>query len=90
MRDFTESMKEITRRVEEAHVYLKIDEAKTQLGELEELAADPALWDDQDKARQVTSQLSSLKADIDMIDELRTKLSDIKTMDELMREAGDE
>jgi peptide chain release factor 2 len=90
MRDFTDSIKDLHRRIDEAHVYLKIDEATTAAAELETQAADPSLWDDPDKARDVTSKLSSLKNDIDVVDSLRSAVSDIETMYELMREEGDD
>jgi len=90
MRDFSDSIKDLKRRVDEAHGYLKIDSAIKESTELEEIAADPKLWDDQDKAKKITSQLSSLKADIGIVEDLGTKVSDIETMYELMREAQDE
>lgn len=90
MRDFSQMVAELDRRVKEASVYLKVDEAKANLEELEQKAADPKLWDDQDRAREVTSQLSSCKADIETLEKLQEKLSDINTLSELAREARDE
>lgn len=90
MRDFTILMKELERRVQEASVYLQVEEAQKQVTELEIQAADPNLWDDQDRAKQVTSRLSAYKSDIDIVESLQNKLSDIKTLYDLMREASDE
>lgn len=90
MRDFSDVMKELGVRVEQAHVYLRIDDANAAVAELEVQAADPSLWDDQDKARDVTSKLASYKGDIAILDGMYDKLSEIETLYELMREAGDE
>lgn len=90
MRDFSDAIKELHQRVDQAHVYLKIDDAQERIPDLEAQAADPSLWDDQAKARSVTSELSALKADIDMLEGLRGVLSDIETLNEMMREEGEE
>ena len=90
MRDFCQIISELDGRVKEASVYLKVDQAKSNLGDLETKAADPKLWDDQDKARDITSQLSSCKADIETLENLEAKASDVRTLSELMREVGDE
>ncbi|HMS24412.1 MAG TPA: peptide chain release factor 2 [Acidimicrobiia bacterium] len=90
MRDFSVQMKDLARRVQEASVYLQVDDARLEVAELETQAADPTLWDDQDRARGVTSRLSSLKSDVDVVEQLQASLSDMQTLYELMREAGDE
>lgn len=90
MRDFSVLIKDLSRRVDEAGVYLSVKEAREHVAELEQEAADPTLWDDQDRARDVTSRLSSYKADIDIVEQLHASLSDIETLYELMREASDE
>ncbi len=90
MRDFSVQMKDLARRVQEASIYLQVDDARLEVAELETQAADPTLWDDQDRARSVTSRLSSLKSDIDVVEQLQVSLSDMQTLYELMREAGDE
>ncbi len=57
MKDFSEELADLTRRVSDARSYLKIDEARTRLGELEQEASAPDLWDDQERARKVTSEM---------------------------------
>ena len=48
MRDFSEELGDLARRVADAHRYLRIDEARDSLAELEEQASAPDLWDDAD------------------------------------------
>ena len=46
MRDFSEDLADLARRVREAHRYLGIDEARTRLAALEVEVSAPELWDD--------------------------------------------
>ncbi len=89
MRDFSEAITQLSERVDQARVYLKIEQAHEKIKDLDVLAQDPDLWNDQDKAREVTTELSSLKSDIDLIEDLSNQVSDIETLHELAREAQD-
>jgi peptide chain release factor 2 len=90
MRDFSDDLGELQRRVSDARAYLRVEELQHRLGELEVEASKPDLWDDVDHARQVTTELSSVKEDIDLVEGLERRLSDVGTLDELAREEGDE
>ena len=52
-------------------------------------ASAPDLWDDADHARQVTSEMSSVREDVELMDELDGRLSDAQTLYELAREEDD-
>lgn len=90
MRDFSDALSELRRRVEEAQSYLRVDEARARLGELEDLAGQPDLWDNQDRARAVTTEMAQVRADVELTDSLQMQISDLETLHELVREAGDE
>src|SRR3954467_14513721 len=90
MRDFSDDLAELQRRVSDAHTYLRVDEARHRLGELEVEASKPDLWGDSDHARKVTTELSNVKEDVDLVDGLDRRLSDVVTLYELAREEGDE
>ena len=90
MRDYTENLAELDRRVDEAHVYLRIDAARDELTQLESRAASPDLWDDQEEARRVTSKLSNLRDDVERWERVRGELDDASTLFELAREEDDE
>jgi peptide chain release factor 2 len=90
MKDFSEEIAGLARRVSDAHKYLRIDEARTRLVELEEQASAPDLWDDADRARQVTSEMSSVREDVELMDELDRRLSDVQTLYELARDEDDD
>jgi peptide chain release factor 2 len=90
MRDFSEEFADLRRRVNDAHAYLRVDEARRRLGELEQEASRPDLWDDPEQARKVTTELSSVKEDVEIVDALERRLSDAETLDELAREENDD
>jgi peptide chain release factor 2 len=90
MKDFSEEIADLARRVADAHKYLRIDEARARLVELEEQASAPDLWDDADRARQVTSEMSSVREDVELMDELDRRLSDVQTLYELARDEDDD
>ncbi|MEA3056337.1 MAG: peptide chain release factor 2 [Actinomycetota bacterium] len=90
MRDFSEDLKSLRLRLSEARSYLKIDVARPRVGELEVEASKPDLWDDQDRARAVNTELASLQDDVRVHDDLERAISDVATLDELAREMADE
>ena len=67
MRDFTEDLADVARRVHDAYQYLRIEAARKRLSELESAASDPALWDDPERARKVTGELSAVRDDVEYV-----------------------
>src|SRR3954465_11816231 len=55
---------------------LDLEGMRKQLAELEGEAADPELWNDQDRAQSVTSRMSHLRSDLNRLDALRSRLDD--------------
>jgi peptide chain release factor 2 len=90
MRDFTEPLADLRRRVEDARAYLQIGAARTRLGELEQEASRADLWEDQEQARKVTTELARLRDDLELFDGLEDRLSEVETLFELGREEGDD
>jgi peptide chain release factor 2 len=90
MRDFSDDLAELRRRVEGARGYLKIDEGRARIAELEVEVSDPNLWDDQDRAKRVNTEFSQLSDDVTVFDGLDGTVSDLETLAELAREEGDE
>nr|WP_277815237.1 MULTISPECIES: peptide chain release factor 2 [Dietzia] len=68
---------------------LDIEELARRVDELEQMAADPDLWNDQDRAQKVTSELSYIQADLRRCRELRQRIEDLPLMYELAEEEGD-
>jgi peptide chain release factor 2 len=90
VRDFTDDLRDLRRRVTEAHTYLRIDDARSRLADLTVEASRPDLWDDPDKARLVNTEMARVSEDVELIDGLDTRVSDLETLYELAREEGDD
>ncbi len=90
MRDFSDDLSELRRRVTDARAYLRVDAAEARLAELEQAASKPDLWDDPDAARRVTTELAQVKDDIDLVRGLEERCSDLETLHELAREEADD
>ncbi|MFZ4584908.1 MAG: peptide chain release factor 2 [Acidimicrobiia bacterium] len=90
MRDFTDDLRALSRRADEAAGYLRIDESRERLAELEAEAARPDLWDDPEVARKVTTELSRVGDDVKLVEALQARVADLEMLHELAREEGDE
>lgn len=90
MRDFSNDLSELRRRVNEASVYLKIDAGKVRIAELEVEVARPDLWDDQENAKKVNTEYSNLKSDLDEFASLAGSVEDLEVLHEMAREIDDE
>lgn len=66
------------------------DEISHQIEGLEQQATDPDLWNDQEKAQKVTSQLSRLKAKIQKLNGISARLGDLKVLVELANAEDDQ
>jgi peptide chain release factor 2 len=86
MRDFSEEIADLRRRVDDARAYLRVADAAARVEELEREASRPDLWDDPGAARAVTSELARCRDDLDVVAGLDGKLSDVETLHELARE----
>jgi peptide chain release factor 2 len=90
MRDFSDDLKELRRRLGEAEGYLKIGPSRERLSELELEVSRPDLWDDQDLAKKVNTEYANVKSDIDTFASLSGDLDDVELLHEMAREVDDE
>ena len=90
MRDFSNDLTEVRRRVDEASVYLKVEASRVRVSELEVEVARPDLWDDQENAKKVNSEYSNLKSDLDEFASLAGSVEDLEVLHEMAREIDDE
>jgi peptide chain release factor 2 len=90
MRDFTDDLKDVRRRLDEAAMYLKITENRARLSELELEVSRPDLWDDQELAKKVNGEYANIKGDIDTFDRLAGDIEDAEVLHEMAREVDDE
>ena len=87
LRDAVGTLDELEARWSAARDYLKIDDNRQRHEELRAEAADPHLWDNQERAREVTTELGRLANDLAAFDELRKALDDGRVLVDFSREA---
>jgi peptide chain release factor 2 len=90
VRDFTDDLKGLRARLDEARQYLRIDDLAARQPQLETEAARNDLWDDPELARRVTGELAAVSTDLDLYAGLTRQLEDAETLAELARELEDE
>ena len=90
MNDFPEEISTLRQRLSEAEKYLRIDELKNQKISLEEESANPDLWNDQDKGRQVQTDLSRVVEDLERYSVLQSRIEDAETLIEMAVEEKDQ
>ena len=90
MRDFTDEIRDLRGRLADASTYLKIEQNRARLTELEAEVSRPDLWDDQELAKRVNAEYANVKADIDEYNSLTSAVDDIEVLHELAREVDDE
>ncbi len=90
MRDFSDAISDLRRRLDEARTYLRIEELRARLPQLETEAGRPDLWDDQERAKQVNAELAGVTDDLEAYDGLLGRIEDAETLVEMGREEGDD
>jgi len=89
MADMTDEISRARRRLTEAEHYLRLEEIRDRRLELEDLVAQPDLWDDADEARKVNRELAEITDDVGVYGALEAKIEDIETLVELAAEDAD-
>ena len=87
LRDALGALGELESRWSAARDYLNIETSRARHAELSEAAAAPNLWDDQDRARDITTELGRLTNDLESFDALRRALDDGQVLADFSRES---
>ena len=90
MRDFTQDIRDVQRRLDEAASYLSIDDNRERFAVLESEVAEPGLWDDQERAKKLNAEYANIRDDLSVFDELTEKVADVDVLHELARDEDDE
>jgi peptide chain release factor 2 len=88
--DPTEVLKDLDSTLTSVEHVLDLDRLRSELADLERQAAAPDLWDDQDRAQQVTSRLSALQNEISRVQSVRRRLDDLHVLFELAEAEDDD
>jgi len=86
----TDGIDALRTRVDEIAVVLDVEGKRARLGELAEAAGAPGLWDDPDRARAVTTELSRVESEVARADRLTARIDDLEVLDELAHDEDDE
>ncbi len=89
MQDFTDELNALAARLDEATRYLRIDEQRQRRSALEAEMADPDLWNDQDRGRQVQKDLAGVVEDLDLHGSLAARIEDAETLALMAAEEDD-
>ena len=90
MNDFSEEILLLRHRLSEAEKYLKINELKDRKLSLEQESSDPELWSDQDKGRQVQTDLARVVEDLERYSTLETRIEEAEILIEMAVEEKDQ
>jgi len=69
---------------------LDVPKMRQELADLEEQAAMPGLWDDQEKAQRITGRMSQVQSDLKRVESYRQRLDDLAVLYEMAAEEQDE
>lgn len=86
MAELDDELVRLRTELAEADDYLRIGELRARLPQLETEMGRPDLWDDADRAREVQTEFSSVKEDLDLYDRLATQVDDLEVMLEMAAE----
>lgn len=87
--DWSDAIKTLDATLNNIEAVLDLEGIRRQIAELEEEASRPGLWDDQARAQQVTSRLSTHQSDLARAESLRRRLDDLPVLFELARDEAD-
>jgi peptide chain release factor 2 len=87
--DVSEALKSLTSTMESVEAVLDMEKLRGEIAALEEQAAAPTLWDDPERAQQVTSRLSPLQGQVRKVEELHGRIDDLEVLFELAEAEND-
>ncbi|MDT0301631.1 peptide chain release factor 2 [Streptomonospora wellingtoniae] len=87
--DPADKIKELTTTLANVEAVLDLDAKRREIDELREQSADPELWNDPDRAQQVTRRLSHLESTVSKVGTIRRRLDDLSVLYELASSEDD-
>ncbi|WP_044493052.1 peptide chain release factor 2 [Nesterenkonia massiliensis] len=88
--DFPTELSELRSTLRRITDVIDVAALTKEVEDLEQQAADPNLWDNQENAQRVNSQLSHKQAQLQRITKLGSRIEDVELMAEMAREEGDD
>ena len=88
--DFTQEIKELRATMDSVRGVTDLDVLARTIDDLEQQASAPDLWDDPDKAQEVTSALSRANSERDRVVTMDQRIEDLETLVEMGTEESDQ
>ncbi len=86
--DFAQEIKELRKTMDSVRQVTDLDALKAQIADLEQQSMAPDLWDDPDRAQQITSRLSRANVEFERIEGMQTRIGDLEALVEMATEDG--
>ena len=86
----SERITALTSTLASIEAVLNLPEMRISIADLEELASEPDLWNDQERAQQITSRLSMLQGEVRKFEGIRRRLDDLPVLYEFAEADDDE
>jgi peptide chain release factor 2 len=86
--DFSEEIKTLRATMDSVREVTNLDALRSQITDLEKQASVPDLWDDQERAQQVTSALSRANTELERVVGMDQRVEDLETLVEMGTEDG--
>ena len=87
--DPTDEISELSSKLDSIEAVVNPEAMRIEAGDLREQAADPSLWEQQDRAQAVTRRLSFLEGELARLEGLRQRLDDARVLSELADDETD-
>jgi peptide chain release factor 2 len=87
--DPNDQLKELNSALSGVESVLDLDAMRREIVTLRDEAADPGLWNDQERAQRVTRRLSNLETELGRVEGLRRRLDDVAVLYELAETEDD-
>jgi peptide chain release factor 2 len=84
-----EELKELDQTLRSIETVIDLDRLRRELADLNEQAAAPDLWNDQEHAQSVTSRLSHVQGELSRVESLRRRLDDLSVLFQMAEEESD-
>jgi len=85
-----ELLRDLSERLEQVSSVLNPLKLEAEVSDLEQQAAEPGLWDDQEKAQKITSSLSHKKLTLSRLSDLAAGVDDARVLLELASQEADD
>ena len=87
--DYTEEIRTLRATMDSVREVTDLDGLRSKITDLEKQASAPDLWDDQERAQQVTSDLSRANAELERVTGMDRRIDDLEVLVELGQEEND-